>query len=336
MDDNELSLIYADLPDLRKEVLNRFLMGYSTKQISNELFIDNRSPISSVQGHLKEIYKNYEYFLINSDSESKRSHLIILFYTYLPALVSKLKIELGSPISLRNKPQQFGTLVNEYEFELYKVSLHEITMLQSMGRQYFGSQDHLPTKLLKDWYKKDENSFRMIKNKNGRIVGFFIILFIKAMTFRLFANGSIIEKDLKYSKIISSTEPLKDNEKHCYISLVVGDDRRYSNNICILLCLAKYLDKVRKHRKFEKVYGMAATESGNKLMQKTFNFHIYTSSIERIDKENFLELDISELDVDFFDYLINKEPGFRDQVPKLFFDNEDDWMPVYPALNKDN
>lgn len=327
---NELIEIYKKLPETRAEVLNLLLVGYSTEYIAYKLFRSNKNPINSVQGHFSEIYDDYSDYLKNADPASKRIHLIILFYTYAPAFVASLRIKFGSPVNLKNQVQQFGCLPNEHEFELHRVSKEEIPVLQVLGQKYFGAQDHLPTELLEGWLKRDGNSFRKIQNKNGRIVGFFIILFIKPEIFKAFSNGIIFEKDLKNYRITSLDELAPNKEVKCYISVVVGEDGHAVTNVSILLLLAKYLDELGKYRKIDKLYGMAATDNGKKLMEGTFNFNIYKHAQDRIDKENFYELNISHLNIGLFEYLKNNITACKKCASNnVDFSNEDDWKPIY-------
>jgi hypothetical protein len=203
MDRKGIISIYENLPSLRKEVLNRILLGYSTREIADELFNSKTDPVACVAAHLKEIYKNYRIFLEKADPESKRSHLIILFHSEAPNLIARLKIKLGDPLRFGKRSKQFGDISGEYKFELKKVFKEEIPILQAQGRKYFDAQDHLPTKLLESWHDKDSNSFRKIQNKNGRPVGFFIILFPKSRTIEEFSRGDLIERELKSSLLLS-------------------------------------------------------------------------------------------------------------------------------------
>jgi hypothetical protein len=164
---DDITAIYEKLPIKRREVLDRILIGYSIKQIAEELFQERKNATGCVTAHLKEIYKNYKEFLKDADPESKRSHLIILFYNQAPSLVAKLSIEIGSPLYRSKQAKLFGNLSGEYRFELHKVTKEEIPILQAMGRKYFNVQDHLPTKLLESWHNRDPNSFRKMLNRMG-------------------------------------------------------------------------------------------------------------------------------------------------------------------------
>jgi hypothetical protein len=326
MDDGKIIEIYKKLPPLRKEVLKRILVGYSTLKIAEQLCDGSKQ---SVTAHLKEIYKNYKNFLTDADPESKRSHLIIVFYTQAPSLVAQLGIELGVPILDRDKPRQFGSLVDEYTFKMLPVNEDEIPVLQGLGRRYFNSQDHLPTKLLKSWYEKDSNSFRKIQNKNGRTVGFFIVLFIKLEWFDQFANGNLIERELTFSKIISSQERQGVQENYIYISVVAGESGHMVTNVCMLLCLAKYLDRIRFYRKVDRLYAMAATDSGRDLMRNNLNFHLYRHATERRDGEDFFEADITDIRTSLFDYLTETFPAFNRYSSSIDLTNQTDWEPDY-------
>lgn len=88
---DDITAVYERLPNLRREVLDRILVGYSIKQIAQELFQERKDSIACVTAHLKEIYRNYKEFLRDADPESKRSHLIILFYNCKIALTSAPK-----------------------------------------------------------------------------------------------------------------------------------------------------------------------------------------------------------------------------------------------------
>jgi hypothetical protein len=328
MDREDIICIYDKMPNVRKKVLSRILVGYSTREIANELFEARKDPVSCVTAHLKETYKNYQNYLSNSDSESKRSHLIILFQNGAPNLLARLKIELGGPLTLIPKPRQFTAEISmEYQFQLEKVSIDEIPDLQSKGRIFFNTQDHLPTKLLESWHYADQNSYRKIVNKNGRIVGFFIILFPKHEHMLAFSRGFLIERSLKRSMLISRKEKQTLQENYAYISVVVGEPGAVINNICIILLLAKYLDCMCSYRDIRKLYAMAATNDGHHLMS-SLGFYLHTPGVERKDGEDFFETNIEELKCTLFEYLTNNLPQFRRHSYNLDLSNLENWLPT--------
>jgi hypothetical protein len=328
--EGDITTIYENLPNLRREVLDRILVGFSIKQIAQELFHDKKDSVACVTAHLKEIYRNYKELFKDADPESKRSHLIILFYSQAPSLVAKLTITIGSPLSVSTQAKLFGDLSGEYRYELHPIEKEEIPMLQGMGRKYFSAQDHLPTKLLESWYSRDPNSFRKMLNKNGRPVGFFIILFPKLDFFREFSSGNIIERNLKAINLISSGQRQQSQENYLYVSVVVGEHGGLVTNICILLCLAKYIDCIREYRKVNKLYATAATEAGRDLMRDNFGFRLYTPAVERKDGEDFFESDLTEIQTTLFDYLAEKFPAFKKYSSSIDFSNENQWRAVYP------
>ncbi len=326
------SIYYEDLPPLRRKVLDRILVGYSIKRIATDVEFSKRTdPIACVNSHLSQIYKDFQEFLEDVDRESKRSHLIILFYSEAPAIVAKIRIELASPFPQTGWASQFGELVNEYRYELHRVTKEEIPILQGLGRKYFKAQDHLPTKLLEGWYERDPNSFRKMKNKNGRIAGFFVVLFLKFETFKKFAKGEILEKEILASKLISAKDKQKPEENYLYISVVVGEDGDMAVNTCILLCLARYLDSLREFRRIEKLYATAATEQGRDLMQ-TFGFKLHTPARARKDCEDFFESDLTEIGSDLSEELIQTLRPFQRYARSIDFGDGEDWQPIYPYM----
>lgn len=329
MDDQGIIEIYDKLPSLRRKVLDQILVGYDKAKIAMNLC---EGSDLALKGHLKEIYKNFDdyfekFFHRKIRPEDKIRCLIILFYREVPNLARKINITFGSkPVS------QFGTLIrvsNQNKFTLNRISLGDISMLQNFGQIYFNSQDHLPKSLLESWYKQDSNNFRMMKNKNGDLVGFFIILFVKLLDFIEFAKGDILESDLTGHKIISSNQLQDRDENYLYISAIVGDPNATHTNICMILYFIKYIDLIRKHRKIEKLYATAATDSGRRLMQDHFNFTICTSSINRKDGEDFFELDISKMNTSLFTFFLDRYPHFERYISNIDFSNESDWKPIY-------
>ncbi|MBD2036447.1 hypothetical protein H6F76_15650 [Leptolyngbya sp. FACHB-321] len=326
---DDITAVYERLPNLRRDVLDRILVGYSVKQIAHELFHDRKDSIACVTAHLKEIYRNYKEFLKDADPESKRSHLIILFYNQAPSLVAKIYISIGSPLYSARQPKLFGDLSGEYRYELHKVTREEIPILQAMGRKYFNAQDHLSTKLLESWHTRDPNSFRKMLNKNGRIVGFFIILFPNLNIFSSFSRGSTLERELKASSIISWKERPQEQEDYLYISVIVGENGGMVTNTCILLCLANYIDCIRESRKVNRLYATAATDAGRDLMRDNFRFRLYTPAAERRDDEDFFEADLTEIETTLFDHLIKTFPAFNRYSSNVDFSNEQQWKAVY-------
>jgi hypothetical protein len=250
-----------------------------------------------------------------------------LFHNEAPGLIARLKIKLGDPLRFGERSRQFGDISGEYRFELRKVFKEEIPILQAKGRRYFDAQDHLPTKLLESWYDKDQNSFRKIVNRNGRTIGFFIILFPKLRAIEEFSKGSLIESELKSSLLLSSQDFHKPQENYAYISVVVGEEGAAITNICIILLLAKYLDCIRSYRKIDKLYATAATDSGHDLMS-SLGFQLYTPASERRDGEDFLESDLTSIDIKLFDYLIQTFVSFKRHSSSLNFNDESTWKPV--------
>jgi hypothetical protein len=326
---DDIISVYERLPNIRREVLDRILVGYSINQIAQELFQERKNSKACVSAHLKEIYRNYNKFLNDADPESKRSHLIILFYNQAPSLVAKLSIKIGSPLYSGRQSKQFGDLSGEYRYELHKVTKEEIPILQAMGRKYFDVQDHLPTKLLESWHSRDPNSFRKMLNKNGRTVGFFITLFPKLNIFSSFSRGVILEKELRASSLTSSKEHQEDQENYLYISVIVGENGCMVTNTCILLCLAKYIDCIRESRKINKLYATAATEAGRDLIRDNFKFRLYTPASERRDEEDFFEADLTEIKATLFDHLVQTFPAFNRYSSSVDFSNEEQWKAVY-------
>ena len=339
--DNETIIsIYKNLPELRQKVLDRLIVGYSKTKIALDLF---EGDDNKIKDHRKQIYRSFDRYLKDVESEEKLNALTILFYTEVPDLVAELIIKLGNPLSSLNRQGQFDSLIsellkdkselskqsNEFKFELHKVHKREIPRLQGLGRKYFRTDDHLPTELLKSWYDKDPNYFRKIVNKNGRTVGFFIILVIKQKAFLEFAKGNLVEKQLNESKIVSFRD--RDSlEDQVYISVVVGESGRSITNACVLLCLAKYLDEFCRYRTVNKLYATAATNSGRNLMQNHLSFDLLIPGSEREDGEDFFEVNLSCLRTSLFEHLVNSFAAFRKHLPSINFNNENEWKPFYP------
>jgi hypothetical protein len=182
---------------------------------------------------------------------------------------------------------------------------------------------------LESWYEKDPNYFRQIKNKNGRTVGFFIILFIKQKYLTDFALGRMFERDIDASKILTPSEIKNFEETPLYISVVVGKNERAITNTCIILCVARYLDKMREIRKISKLYATAATSNGRELMKDHLGFTLCISGSQRKDGEDFFEADIYDKPF-LFDYLVEKSSPFqRCSLSISNLNSEDDWKPSY-------
>ncbi len=351
MDNQDILKTYDKLPKLRRQVLDRILIGYSTKKIAEELF---NGEYKKIREHRREIYKRFDYCLLDFDTKLKRwvdidlqsklYRLIVVFYNEAPNLISEIKIKLGYHIPSIDPPPQFGELTkelikqkNKYKFELHKLlQKNEILKLQDLGRKYFKTQDHLPTDLLESWYKKDSNYFRKIVDKNGDIVGFFIILFIKPNHLINFATGKLIEKEIDESKVFAANELNGKQENHLYISVVVGEGGHIVKNTCVLLCLARYLDEIRKYRKVTKLYATAATDDGKNLMQEHLEFNLCIGGDQRKDKEDFLELDLKNIsnEESLFELLLSKSPAFKRYLPNVDFGNESAWIPNYLSTRK--
>ncbi|MFQ4143291.1 hypothetical protein [Chlorogloeopsis sp. ULAP02] len=334
MDNPKIIEIYEKLPKLRREVLELILLGYSKTKIAIDILEGDEA---RVKFHRKEIYEDFDLFLKHIEPESKLSHLIILFYSETPNLMARLRVELGSPISSRNQLiRQFGEFLDElskeskeYKFELHKVHKQEIPVLQALGRRYFNTQDHLPTKLLESWYEKDPNYFRKIINKNGKLVGFFIILFIKPKYFTDFALGKLIEREIDSSKVFAPEEFRESQEYPLYISVVAGESGHFVINTCILLFLAKYLDKIRELRTVNELYATAATEDRRDIMRDHLGFSVHIPASQRRDGEDFFVANLTSIKTSLFDYLVQEFPKFKRYASNIDLSNEDNWKPVY-------
>jgi hypothetical protein len=335
MDDEILSIYNDKLPDLRRKVLDRLLMGYSTQQIADELFTKTKNRINSVHSHYTCLYEDFKDYLKNADPQTHRVHLVILFYTYERDLISELNAELGSQVILKSKPSPLIDLAGKSKFQLQKVTKEEIKKLHGFGRTFFDAQDHLPLSVYQSWYEKDNNSFRKMTDGNGITVGYFIILFMGKLSFDKFTDGVLTEKDLKYKTILSAQGAETPTNNHCYISVVAGESGNRIARICILFCLLKYLDKISENdsRKIKKIYGLAATNIGEILMKKA-KFSIYTNSEVRQDREDLFELNFTDFinsNTGFLDYCIDISPTLGKYASRIDFTKEDDWMPVYPT-----
>lgn len=347
--DSKILSIYKKLPEIRKNVLNRLLMGYSTKQIADDLFKENGDSEGNVRFHYRCLYEDYKAHITNEGT--KITQIIILFHLYENDLISEIYSTIGSP--LKFKPP-ICELPDESIFKLQKVTKQEVKKLHGFGRKFFDEKDHFPLSVYQYWHDTDKNSFRKMTNKNGELMGYFVILFIDKISFNQFAEGYLTEKDLKPKKIkgknfktspiISSNDKISTDEEiipeeKCYLSVVVGKSGNKKAGACILLCLIKYLDKIRtyKSREFQKIYGLAATEHGRNLM-KIANFYMYKNSKESTDNEDFFELNFDNF-IDkytsFLDYCINIKPILIRCKSFVDFTNEDDWIPDYSSKTKD-
>lgn len=331
IDDEKIVSIYNELPPKRKEVLNRVLVGWTKKEIGEKLCKDS---MPAVRDHLKQLYKNFDNFLIgtNEEEHAKYAELIRVFYAEAPTLVAQIRAKYETPKAYHAKRSQFRPaieLANEYSFELQRIKREEIPTLQRIGRRYFETEDHLPTALLESWFDKDPNSFRKMQNKNGRIVGFFIVLFVKAQALSDFARGRLIEADLDASRILSSRELQKQEDDSLLLSAVIGEINHAITNICILLYLARYIDLMRSSRRIAKVYATAATDSGRRLMNEHLGFTLYTPGSTRRDSKDFFELDINQIDDDMFTHLIERFPSFKNYSRNMELGNEAKWKPEY-------
>lgn len=210
------------------------------------------------------------------------------------------------------------------------MSRADIPALQVLGRRYFNTQDHLPTELLRSWHRRDPNGFRKVVNKAGRTVGFFIVLFLKEVVLQQFANGSLVEREISASRIIAADETQRGKEKSCYVSVVAGETGNAIANVCILLALGRYLDELRRFRRIEKLYGMAATNSGKDLMRDHLGFKLCVSGERRRDGEEFFEAEIDEYP-SLFSYLVSNFKAFKRYEDAVDFGNEQAWMPCYPS-----
>lgn len=331
-DSEEILKIYNQLPLLRKAVLQRVLVGQTKLEITMSL--RNKSEIA-LKAHLKEIYKNFDecfkrYFDSYIKPDEKIRYLIILFYRETPDLMTQININFGYKRPINPYESVVKTL-NESKFILSRIDIKEIPIIQSLGQRFFDSKDHLPKILLESWYKKDPNSFRVMRNKNGRIVGFFIILFIKISAFNYFAKGLITEKDLTSDKILSFKEPQNKFENQLFISAVVGEQSMDYISFCIIGYLIRYIDMLRLCRKIEKIYASSATDSGRKLLQDHFEFAICSPSQYRKDAEDFFEKDISNIDrnLSLFGYYLDKYLYFKRFSSNMDLTNESEWKPIY-------
>ena len=330
MDHERLIRIYNALPELRMKVLHQMLLGKRKKTIADELRIYS---IDAVTAHFKEIYKAFKVFLEGADPESKRAEIVRVFYSEAPLLVARIRIQYRSTVPLGDKPIQFGPAIekiNEYKFELSKVRTDEIPSLQLFGRKYFKAENHLPTELIESWHEVDTNSIRKMTNLNGRLNGFFIILFLKSDYLIEFLNGRLKEACFTQAAILSDKWIPTMHESCVYISVVVGETGHSISNICIILLLAKYIDLIRMHRRVSMLCATSATESGKSLLVDHLGFRLLSAAEDRIDKDDLYATEIVDDNVPLFSLLIERYPAFQHCSHNLDLSNQCSWAPIYP------
>ncbi|GEM_PF-5303128 len=298
---------FDGLTERQQQTLCLFCQGKKYEEIASR----TDTKVGTVRSNMSKIYKSFKR---PGDHYTFRQDDMREFCRFMPEDLKELANRFFPNKALRT-----------YRFDLFPALEEDIPEIHRLCEEYFGD-DLLPAELRRDWLKRDRNSFRVMKNLNGRIVSFFTVLFVKDYYFSQFIRGNLIERDLLDHSIISQTTAQGPGEDSIYISVVVGKENS-KLGLCTLLYLVKYIDLLRRFRRIDKIYALAATDAGRRNIE-LLNFELYSSASKRKDKEDLYIFDCEKIS-NLYQHLEDVYPLFKEGLHNIELKSEDRWKPVW-------
>lgn len=165
-----------------------------------------------------------------------------------------------------------------------QASPEEMNWIADLEQQVYMPGDAVPRNVLKEWYNSNPTGFSVIRMKNGQKIGHIDLLPVRPATFSAFVEGQIIEKDIRGDSLYSPAD--RDLIRDLYVeSVIVLPPKGYSNApavLCILREFGGLVQRVCDPQKVERVYAIAASNSGKRLLQR-LGFDLIARGDKRAD-----------------------------------------------------
>lgn len=191
------------------------------------------------------------------------------------------------PDSLVDEMSEDGIYTCEYCSEEILREANEMT-------EIFYGQDFVATDIALQWWIKNPKAFVAIKNSAGELCACFGILALEDSFLDQFIAGTVSDKQLKQSNILSFNASKK--AKRLYISGVVvrnpGTPRGSKRTRVMIWVMLKYIKKLCGANLNKELIALAVTAESENLL-KRFGFQMIGNSRQRIDRHNLYSYGLS-------------------------------------------
>ena len=180
-------------------------------------------------------------------------------------------------------------------YQIAQATGSDIDWIAKLEKKLY-SADAIPEQVLREWYAANPNGFSIIKGHSGKPIGHLDILPLRPSTLDAFCKGNIVESEIRGDSLYS------EKERHLitalYVeSLILRPERPLtpaSAMMCVLKNLQTLIERVTDPSSLDKVYAIAATGAGEKLMRR-LSFVLEGSRERRKDHHHLFVARFSEL-----------------------------------------
>ena len=165
------------------------------------------------------------------------------------------------------------------EFELRPATEQDIGWMAALERKYF-RRAAVHERVLQEWFGANGTGFSVLELRGGRRVGFLNILPIRPDTLQKLKRGEIVEKEVSRSMLYREHE--REAIRELYIECLLIDEHRPRGLRYLLAHVRKLIREVCIPERVRKLYALAATEEGSKIL-RDLGFKPYLRNKQRRD-----------------------------------------------------
>ena len=173
-------------------------------------------------------------------------------------------------------------------------SLDEIPAIVELDRAAFGKEDLVPEHVFAAWQEHDPEAFTCARQASVPLAGYYATLWMKPSALDRFLQGSVREKDLSPADLCTDAE--KSAVRAAYVFSIVVNTRATSVTPLLLGHLIGRIRSWAMHRGLERLYAIAATPEGRRLIERRLRFECIDDGAHRSDHHPLYELRLDAVD----------------------------------------
>lgn len=146
----------------------------------------------------------------------------------------------------------------------------DIPWIAGLEAAAYAKSDAIPERTLREWFAVNPSGFSIVRDPHGNAIGHLDILPLRPATLDAFRKGDIVERDIGGDALYSPTE--RGSITDLYVeSIVLKPQRAVTKGSALLFvlgALGSIVERVADPKTVERLYAIAATSAGEKLIRK--------------------------------------------------------------------
>ncbi len=178
------------------------------------------------------------------------------------------------------------------DLRIAEASVGDLEEVVLLDHNAFEPDDWMDYEVFVSWHERDPGTFVCARLSGAPLAGYYSRLFLRPAVLEALKLGRVREKDLGPEDLISAEEIT--NQTSVYVfSLVVR--AAYGPVTPLLLShLGHELHRLYREGELRRVYALAATEAGKRLIEDRFGFSLVARAEDRPDRHPMYELELAE------------------------------------------